>query len=324
MVLTDQPVDRGVGALLRRYPLSCFFVLSFGLSWLAWAPYILSDTGLKILPFRLPALLDDEQTLGVAVGALLGPITAAFLVTAATQGRAGLRRWARRLVRLQVGWGWYLAVLLGVPAVIVLATLPMPGAWGNVHVPATGVLLMYVPVLVLQFLTTGLAEEPGWRDFAVPRLQERYGPLAGAFILGPLWGGWHLPLFLSEWGGWPNVEWLTVVEFVGVAIPLSIVMTWLFNRTGESLPLVMLFHANINTVFSLVWSEMFPTLTGFRDSLHPLLLASVVFAVGLLVATRGRLGYRPGSPPGGSATIGSWGKSTRPMRLRWRGRSPGC
>jgi membrane protease YdiL (CAAX protease family) len=276
-----------------RYPLSCFFVLAFGLSWLGWAPYILSDTGLGILPFRLPALLDDEQTLGVAPGALLGPITAAFLVTAATNGRAGLRRWAGRLVRLRVGWSWYLAVLLGVPVVIVLATLPVPGAWGNVHLPTTSVLLMYVPTLFLQLVFTSLAEEPGWRDFAVPRLQERHGPLVGAFILGPLWGAWHLPLFLSEWGGWPNVEWLTVVEFVGVAIPLSIVMTWLFNRTGESLPLVMLFHANINTVFSLVWAEIFPTLTQFRDSLHPLLFASVVFAVVLLVATRGQLGYRP-------------------------------
>ena len=39
------------------------------------------------------------------------------------------------------------------------------------------VLAVYVPALVAQMLTTGLAEEPGWRDFALTRLQDRHHPL---------------------------------------------------------------------------------------------------------------------------------------------------
>jgi len=78
----------------------------------------------------------------------------------------------------------------------VLATLPLPGAghpplpgaWSDLRAPAATVLLAYLPTLVLQVLTTGVAEEPGWRDFAQPRLQSRFGPLTGALILGPLWG----------------------------------------------------------------------------------------------------------------------------------------
>ena len=62
---------------------------------------------------------------------------------------------------------------------------------------------MYVPVLLFQMVTTGLAEEPGWRDFALPRLQRRFSPIIAALILGPLWGVWHLPLFLTDWGGAP-------------------------------------------------------------------------------------------------------------------------
>lgn len=94
-------------------------------------------------------------------------------------------------------------------------------------------------------ITTGLAEEPGWRDFALVRLQDRLGPINGTVPLGVLWGGWHLPLFLSTWGGWPHVLWYEPIEFVGVAIALSFPITWVFNRTGQSLPLVMLLHANV-------------------------------------------------------------------------------
>ena len=80
--------------------------------------------------------------------------------------------------------------------------------------PSAALLVAYLPGLILQMLTTGLAEEPGWRDFATPRLQRRYGPLLGTLILGPLWGAWHLPLFLSDWGGWPDVTWTEPVEFL--------------------------------------------------------------------------------------------------------------
>jgi membrane protease YdiL (CAAX protease family) len=166
-----------------------------------------------------------------------------------------------------------------------------------VSAPSAGVLLALPLMLVLQFLTTGVAEEPGWRDFAQPRLQQRFGPLVGSLVLGPLWGAWHLPLFLTEWGGWPDVDRLMAAEFIGSAVLLSIVMTWLFNRTGESLPVVMLFHANINTLFSLLWPELFPDLDADRDSLHALALGTGVCAVGLLIATRGRLGLRPSSEP---------------------------
>jgi hypothetical protein len=107
----------------------------------------------------------------------------------------------------------------------------------------------------------------------------------------PLWGAWHLPLFLTEWAGWPDVDWLMAAELVGSTIPLSIVIAWVFNRSGESLPLVMLMHANVDTVFSFAWEDMFPSLDGFRDSLHALLVGSTVAAMAVLLLTRGRLGY---------------------------------
>jgi membrane protease YdiL (CAAX protease family) len=152
-------------------------------------------------------------------------------------------------------------------------------------------------LLVLQILTTGVAEEPGWRDFAQPRLQDRYGPVPGSLILGPLWGAWHLPLFLTEWAGWPDVDWTMPVEFVAGSILLGIVLTWVFNASGGSVPMAMLVHANVNTLFSLMWPQIFPSLDAFRDSLHALVIGAGVTALLLVVATRGRLGL-PDPAPG--------------------------
>lgn len=281
-----------VRQLVRRHPLTSFFVLAFGISWLAWLPYVLSSSGLALVDLDIPAVLGTTQLLGVLPGAYLGPLTAALVVTAVADGRPGLRAWGRRLVNWRVGWRWYVTVLAGVPAVIMATTLLLPGASSGMQGVGVTLLGVYLVVLMLQLVTTGLAEEPGWRDFALPRLQARRGPVLGTVILGVLWAGWHLPLFLTSWGGWPNVTGGRVGEFILISILLSIVMTWVFNRTGGSVPLIMLLHSSINTVFSSIWPTVFPTLDWTRDSSHVLLIASAAVAVVLLVATRGRLGLR--------------------------------
>lgn len=281
---------------VSRHRMTSFFALAFGLSWLAWAPYVLSDNGLGLLHFAFPAVAGSSQLIGVLPGAYLGPILSALLVTALTEGKAGLRQWAGRLLRWRVHWGWYVVVLLGVPLALVITSIPFGGGPGALHLPPTSVLVAYLPALAFQLVTTGLAEEPGWRDFALPHLQPRFGPLRGTLILGPLWGAWHLPLFLTDWAGWPDVDGLMVLEFIAAATAFSVVITWVFNRTKESLPLAMLLHTSVNNFFSVAWVAIFPAIDFHHDTAHVLLIASTVVAVVVVTATRGRLGYEgPGS-----------------------------
>ncbi|MEV6869017.1 CPBP family intramembrane glutamic endopeptidase [Streptosporangium subroseum] len=261
------------------------------LSWVAWTPYILSATGLGVLDFSFPAVLGTTQLLGMLPGAYLGPILSAYIVTRVADGKVGLREWAGRLWRWRVSWRWYLAVAIGVPFALISTAIAVSD--GAIQAPSVMVLVAYLPFLLIQMVTTGIAEEPGWRDFALPRLQRKYGPLGGTLILGPLWGAWHLPLFLSEWGGWPNVTWLTVGEFIASAVTFSVVITWVFNKTRQSLPLVMLLHVSVNTFFSLVFGEMFPSIADAAHMAHVQLLTTTMAATVLIVVTRGRLGYRP-------------------------------
>lgn len=283
------PTTTGVRGLISRHPLLTFFTLANGLSWIAWIPYIVSLNGLGFWDFRFPAVLGSPQLSGVLPGAYLGPITSALLVTAFTDGRPGLRLWIGRLLRWRVNWRWYAITLLAVPAGMLITGAVFSG--GLMYAPTAATIGAYVPVLLLQMITTGLAEEPGWRDFALSRLQRQYGPPRAAFLLGPLWGLWHLPLFLTDWGGRPDAHWTRPLIFVGFCIAFNIVMSWVFNRTGESLPLSMLMHVSVNTFASVLWAGMFPSLDA-EPALIAMATAAAVAAAVLLITTRGRLGYR--------------------------------
>src|SRR5262245_36150586 len=114
---------RGVKALLARHSLVSFFVLAYVGTWLLELPYVLSEYGAGLLPIRNPLLLWTSP-----VSVFMGPFLAAFVMTGATEGRAGVRRFVRRFVLWRVELRWYLFALLGVPVIVVLSVVVLPGA----------------------------------------------------------------------------------------------------------------------------------------------------------------------------------------------------
>ncbi|ELZ32425.1 hypothetical protein C474_06367 [Halogeometricum pallidum JCM 14848] len=76
-------------------------------------------------------------------------------------------------------------------------------------------------------------------------LQERYGGLSAALIVGVFWGLWHLPQFIP--GGF-RADWpleLIVAYFVGI-IAFSVLLGWVFNGSNGSVLLAMLMHGTDN------------------------------------------------------------------------------
>ena len=96
----------------------------------------------------------------------------------------------------------------------------------------------------LWLLIPGLAgtwEEPGFRGYALPRLQVGHSALLASLILGALWAFWHLPFVVTGEDIWIDA-FLFPIEW-------AIVYTWLFNNANGSVLIVMLFH-NMNNTFS--------------------------------------------------------------------------
>ena len=282
MATTTATPSRTTGTTTTSvFPLVAYFVLAYALSWL-----ILVPAGLGLLP-------DSAGIL--AWVAPFGPAVAAFVVTALTSGRPAVGQLLRRMVQWRVGIRWYLLVLFGVPLVellgafAVLGSVPLDDLARNWPMIFTS----YLPQVLVAAVVVGLAEETGWRGFALPRLQDRRGPLVGTAVLAVVWGMWHLPNVL--FGGWTGASYAL---WLVLTIASAFVYTWVFNNTGGSILLAALLHAAINMGSGLVTG----LLPGLGDAFNVQLygagaIAFVTVAVVLVAATGGRLGYRAQRAP---------------------------
>jgi membrane protease YdiL (CAAX protease family) len=226
----------------RAFPLK-YFVIAFAFAWLFWGLQLLGVWG--VIP-TLPGLT------GIAT---LGPLVAAVVVTAQEGGRAGLRSLLGRVVRWRVAPVWYAVALLG-PLVLTLGAIALHVALGG-QPPDLGSLIGVLPMVLIAFvfmmIFVTLGEEVGWRGYALPALQVRYGALTSSVILGVMWGLWHLPLFFSPSAG--SYSDLPFGLWLAYLIPFTILITWVFNSAGGSVLMAMFVHAVMNAS-SEVWKAI--------------------------------------------------------------------
>jgi len=266
----------GVLRLLRRHPLISFFVLAYAISW----TYVL--VFLVVWPLPDTMVTDTPE--------LLGPVVAGFVMTAVVSGKAGVRHLLRRFVLWRVGTVWYLLALLGIPALYFASIVLVPGAIASFKAPALSMAVLYpVLFLVVMVLDGPLLEEPGWRGFALPRLQQRWGPLGGTVILGLLWATWHAPQYLTPTFSAANggLNPTGVIVFLVDVVAFSVIITWAFNHTRASLLMAVLLHTSINFTQGLT-SDLFPAAA--YNEVAPMAVFGLAALV-IIVATRGRLGY---------------------------------
>lgn len=274
--------------LLARHPLVFFFVIAYAGAWLVEVPLALSQTGTGLLPFTIPR---PVLALLIAAATFTGPTLSAFIMTYAAEGKVGMRRLLRRYVLWRVNLRWYLFVLLVVPAIEVLGAIVLPGALASYQPLTLSAVLSYPVAFISTFVLGGpLGEEPGWRGFALSRLQSTHGPLVGSVILGVLWACWHLPLFWS--GVWTPPTIPNIVMFVLMITALTTIMTWVFNNANGSLLITMLMHASFNTFANRVVAPLFPAPILNEYGLLPELVGFSAVALLLVALTRGRLGYQ--------------------------------
>ena len=217
---------------------AAFYVGAIAISWASWLPVVAANLGLLTLPRGWGESL-------VIVGTF-GPLFSALAMAAKASGSAGLTSLAKQSLRWRVHPRWYAAALLA-PVALRFAVLGLHLLKGGTF-PGLGDVdrWLAVPATFVFVLLLGgpLGEEVGWRGFSQPRLQNRLGILHSSLIIGVASALWHLPLFLIP--STPQSH-LPLALFVVRTIALSVISGWLWNRSGRSLLLVLLFHASLNT-----------------------------------------------------------------------------
>lgn len=207
---------------LYRNRLWLFFALAFPLSWYPWLIALARGSSTGPNP--------------------LGPFVAALIVTAIAYRWAGVKELLKRIVRWRVGVSSWL-VAIGLPIVICAISAAIAGGVATDPLKITPVRWQdVVERFLFIFLFIGLGEEPGWRGYALPELQQRHSPFKATVILAAIWAVWHLPLMGTEFK--PAIIPAFLIGLFGT----SFVQTWLFNRSNGSVLLQMVLHATVNTL----------------------------------------------------------------------------
>lgn len=274
--------------ILRRHPLGSFFVLAYGITWLLWAPAVFSG---------VPAFSESRHIPSPAAlpAVAIGVTGTAVFMTAVTQGRPGLRRLWQRLTCWDVGVAWFLVALLLFPLTELLITAAFAGPQ-VLQALTPSALAVYPVAFASHFIFGPLFEETGWRGFALPRMQHRFGPLRGTLLLGLLWGGWHFFLYLPAWLQGGAVDGMvSLAMFVAFTVAVSVIFTWLSNNTRGSLLLVMLLHGSINGTATYVQMladrSVIPRDAAVFSAGFGALLTAVAAAVLITWLTRRSLSY---------------------------------
>jgi len=243
---------------VENHQVASFFILTFVISWSMWGLFYV--TGESILGYAF-----------FAIGGF-GPMISAAAITKYTGG--SVRQWAGRILRWRVPARWYLFAF-GLPVVIwtfINLELALLGQEIDISL-LPGRIPVALGTFFLVLTVGGGLEEPGWRGFALGRLQQRLSPVKATLLLGFVWGLWHVPLY----GALAPILITTLAFFY----------TYLYNKTGSVL-LVILLHASItpaNDTLILMPRQVH----GVTDIV--IFGTVLVAAVALILMTRGRLGY---------------------------------
>jgi len=271
---------------IKKYPLISFFVLTYLLNWFALAANvagILPAMGEWTIEIegRLVAAFRTRRTLLTWV-----PNISAAIVVGLTIGRSGVARLFKKFLIWRVDGKWY-AFVFFFPFLIGLSAIGLHMLLGGQtkfsliqHLP-----LIFLIRLLFSFTTGGIGEEAGWRGFALPKLQSRFGALKASLIIGFIWGFWHMP-------GWTirGYGFETILNFMISIVCLSCLLTWVYNKTNESLLMVALIHIMINVVDATLRNN-FAGVISNQDFLRMFSIVMMLFISYLIMSTKAKLGF---------------------------------
>ena len=236
-------------SLIKKYPITAYFVLTFLISWGAILLVIAGFGGLPTTKEQFNAQLPT------AIPAMLGgPSIAGILMTYIANGKNGIRELFSRLAKWKVHFKWYIFAILAAPLVLIVTLLAL-SLISSEYLPGFLISGNVLPVVISGIgagIAVGIFEELGWTGFAVSILRKKYSILITGLIVGGAWGAWHilsndiwacqvytgnipLPLFVIADG---------LLFIIGQLPAYRILTVWVYGKTG-SLPVTMLMHAGL-------------------------------------------------------------------------------
>lgn len=267
-----------LSSFAQRNPLVLFFLLAYLLAWIVWLPITLAA-------IRWIKSSDPLDITSVVLGSF-APTVSALLV-----------QWLRgenlKVCRFFPSVKYFAIGLLAGLAIIAISDCMIPA----IAMTAAPVRVLHWRIFLSlsayqinwsTFLGGPVGEEPGWRSFALPRLQKQFGPLVASILLGILWALWHLPILLIPGS---NPVW----AFALILIGLSIIMTLGFNLSRGSVIVCIFMHAMFNTVGTGMIGKLIGNESAHAKARLIFPFSTLILPVVVMILTWGRLGVRKNS-----------------------------
>jgi membrane protease YdiL (CAAX protease family) len=253
----------------RLWPVGIFLLLSVASSWIAWLWPVNERARLLLLFFgaeiKIPFFF-----LKLVIGNSLPGILAVIWVLC--EGKDQLQHMLCALTKWKTPFEWYVVAFV-LPWIVFLPAL-IAVFW---YFPKARYLLPHGIDFFERFLVSlsgaTLWEELAWRAFALRKLETRYSYLISSLILGVYWGVWHIPLWFVEFDSF-SISF--AVAAIANVIALSVIFGYLYHRSSESLPVVILLHTTYDVVATQA-SLLAPELDTYINSAS--LVLSACFAI---------------------------------------------
>jgi membrane protease YdiL (CAAX protease family) len=211
---------------------------------------------------------------------IFSPSISALIVAWIIGGMPEIKHLLSGFARWKAGFFWYFAaafLILGPLAIaLIYKAFGNPGP-GILPSETTGSLL---GTIIFSLFSGPIAEELGWRGFALPRLQSKYNALISSLILGVIWTFWHLPFFYTTGATQMSIPFPIYLVLV---VAVTFYLTWLYNNTRGSLIITFLGHASFNlTGFLTGVLRLMPAMLFYMTSgpLLALVVIAIVFIFG--------------------------------------------
>jgi len=222
-----------------------FFLFTFGWSFVFW-----------FLTVVLGGIDQSPGSVLQYVGGA-GPLIAALVLTHFFEKPPAQKDfWSRTFDPRRIPWRWMLVALLIHPMILIIVTAVDLILGGTLQLKTDSLTSLgsILNLVFFVFVFGPLPEEMGWRGVGYDRLQRQANALTASLILGVAWAAWHIPLFLIE-GTFQNQLGFGSFRFwvfLASNVPLTIIITWVYNHTNKSILSAALVHFSGNIIGAIL------------------------------------------------------------------------
>lgn len=235
-----------------RYTPLPFFVLTFTISWISWIFAIYASRQLSMQHLLLPFIL-----IGIS-----GPAVSAFIMLIKSKNKDMRHDFYQRLRPASITKRFIPIVLFLFPCQLLLAIVlsllfgqPIEQFSIATQSPDQALQGIYFLATLFVMFLVGPFEEIGWRGYGIESLRSKYNLLKTSFMLGAIWGLWHVPLFFVQNGFFQKVWELgllhTSIYFVNFLL-ITIITNWLYIKNNRSIFIAIIFHNIYDACLSMI------------------------------------------------------------------------